>query len=89
MKLRESFQGSTVLIIAHRLATVIDSDRILVMNQGEGEEFDHPYRLLVNDTNDSEITNKEGYFARMVLATGEETAKSLFQIAYKKYHQNE
>ena len=52
MKLRESFKDSTVLIIAHRLATVIDADRILVMNNGEGEEFDHPYKLLVNDTDD-------------------------------------
>jgi ATP-binding cassette, subfamily C (CFTR/MRP), member 4 len=33
-KLRESFRESTVLIIAHRLATVIDADRILVMDNG-------------------------------------------------------
>ena len=86
MKLKESFKDSTVLIIAHRLATVIDADKILVMNNGEGEEFDHPYKLLVKDTEDQEITNKDGYFARMLRATGEDTAKSLFQIAYNKYH---
>jgi len=45
-KLREGFKDSTVLIIAHRLATVIDADRVLVMNGGQQEEFDHPYRLL-------------------------------------------
>lgn len=45
--LKQSFANSTVLIIAHRLATVIDADRILVMQNGEGEEFDHPYKLLV------------------------------------------
>lgn len=33
-KLRDTFQNCTVLVIAHRLATVIDSDRILVMNDG-------------------------------------------------------
>ena len=70
-----------MLIIAHRLATVIDSNRILVMREGRGEEFDHPYHLLVNNIGDEEITKEDGYFARMLLSTGEETAKSLFQIA--------
>lgn len=46
-KLRTNFLDSTVIVIAHRLATVIDSDRILVMNDGFGSEFDHPYKLLV------------------------------------------
>ena len=41
-KLKESFKNCTVIIIAHRLATVIDSDRILVMADGMGQEFDHP-----------------------------------------------
>jgi len=35
------------MIIAHRLATVIDSDRVLVMADGTGVEYDHPFRLLV------------------------------------------
>ena len=48
-KLRESFRESTVLIIAHRLATVIDADRILVMDNGSAIEFDHPFNLLAND----------------------------------------
>lgn len=69
-----------MIIIAHRLATVIDSDRILVMNNGQGVEFDHPYNLLVENIGDTEITN-DGYFAKMVKATGEETASSLFKIA--------
>lgn len=84
-KLRTSFESSTVILIAHRLATVIDSDRILVMDKGHGEEFDQPFKLLVKDSNDTEITNTDGLFAQMVLATGQETAASLFQIAQQKH----
>ena len=69
-KLRSSFNESTVLIIAHRLNTVIDADRILVMSHGSQEEFDHPYKLLVKEIGDREITNAQGYFARMVKASG-------------------
>mmetsp|Transcript_1499 Transcript_1499/g.2645 ORF Transcript_1499/g.2645 Transcript_1499/m.2645 type:complete len:147 (-) Transcript_1499:51-491(-) len=89
-KLRESFVNSTVIIIAHRLATVIDADRILVMNNGFGEEFDHPYNLLVTDSEaeNETITNHDGYFSKMILATGEETAKSLFQIAKSNYQKS-
>ena len=59
-----------MIIIAHRLATVIDADRILVMDQGRGKEFDHPYKLLVENVGDEEITS-DGFFAQMVKATGE------------------
>lgn len=67
------------MIIAHRLATVIDSDRILVMDSGRAKEFDHPFRLLTNSESDTSITKTnedgtEGYFAKMVKSTGEDTA---------------
>lgn len=66
-KLRTSFMKSTVILIAHRLATVIDADRILVMNSGVGEEYDHPFRLLVQDPeNDTELTKSDGHLASMV-----------------------
>jgi ABC-type multidrug transport system fused ATPase/permease subunit len=53
------------------LATVIDCDRIIVMDNGRVIEFNHPYMLLVNSDKDTEITNKSGYFSKMVLATGQ------------------
>lgn len=56
-KLREKFADCTVLIIAHRLATIIDADRICVMSEGRSIEFDHPYRLMVAGVGDSTITN--------------------------------
>ena len=89
-RLKSSFKHCTVMIIAHRLATVIDSDRILVMDDGFGREFDHPFKLLVNNDADQSITKTnedgtDGFFARMVKATGPETAAQLFTLAKAKY----
>uniref|UniRef100_A0A3P8TNL0 ATP-binding cassette sub-family C member 5 n=1 Tax=Amphiprion percula TaxID=161767 RepID=A0A3P8TNL0_AMPPE len=47
--IRSSFQDCTTLTIAHRLHTVLASDRIMVLNQGQVVEFDVPSRLLANE----------------------------------------
>jgi ATP-binding cassette, subfamily C (CFTR/MRP), member 1 len=55
--IRKVFWDRTVLTIAHRLDTIIDSDRILVMNRGRVQEFDTVFNLL---------TNKESEFYQLV-----------------------
>ncbi|KAE8146674.1 ATP-dependent bile acid permease [Aspergillus avenaceus] len=47
--IRHEFGDSTLMVIAHRLSTVADFDRILVMGEGEILEFDTPAALLQNE----------------------------------------
>ncbi|KAK3858134.1 hypothetical protein Pcinc_035658 [Petrolisthes cinctipes] len=46
--IRSAFRNKTVLIIAHRVNTVRDCDRILVMSEGEVVESGRPSELLSN-----------------------------------------
>ncbi|OXU26939.1 hypothetical protein TSAR_013829 [Trichomalopsis sarcophagae] len=73
---KRKFEDCTVLTIAHRLHTVIDSDRILVMDSGTIAEFDHPYILL---------TEKKGLLYDIVQQSGSGAAQLLLQIAKLSY----
>jgi len=44
--IRENFGQATVLTIAHRLNTIMDSDRVLVLDDGNVAEFDSPSALM-------------------------------------------
>ena len=55
------------------------------MKDGELVEFNHPLKLLINEEDDETITNTSGHFARSVLATGVDSAYSLFEIAKNSY----
>ncbi|KAJ0113412.1 hypothetical protein Patl1_01013 [Pistacia atlantica] len=44
--IREDFAACTIISIAHRIPTVMDCDRVLVIDAGWAKEFDKPSRLL-------------------------------------------
>ncbi|XP_054164141.1 multidrug resistance-associated protein 1-like [Oppia nitens] len=48
--IRKEFESSTIVTIAHRLNTIIDYDRVLVMDKGSVAEFDSPNNLLANSS---------------------------------------
>ncbi|KAJ2357578.1 Multiple drug resistance-associated protein-like transporter 1, partial [Coemansia sp. RSA 2618] len=55
--IRREFKDCTVLTIAHRINTIIDSDMVLVMDGGKTAEYDTPQNLL---------KNRDGLFAKLV-----------------------
>jgi ABC-type multidrug transport system fused ATPase/permease subunit len=46
---REQFAGITILVIAHRLRSIIDADNVVVMASGQVVEFGPPHSLLTKD----------------------------------------
>ncbi|NWI13381.1 MRP7 protein, partial [Crypturellus soui] len=60
--IRQRFADRTVLTIAHRLNTVLDSDRVLVMQAGRVAELDSPARLR----------RKEGSLFQQLLRSGQQ-----------------
>lgn len=70
----------TILTIAHRLNTVIDYDRILVLDAGQVMEFDSPSNLL---------DNPNSYFSQLCAETGESNERALkLKLKSKASHQN-
>uniref|UniRef100_A0A6Q2ZIN7 ATP-binding cassette sub-family B member 6 n=1 Tax=Esox lucius TaxID=8010 RepID=A0A6Q2ZIN7_ESOLU len=63
--IREKFQDKTVLTIAHRINTIMDSDRVLVMHSGKVVEYDTPAALCQReDSMFSKLrTSQEGFMS--------------------------
>ncbi|KAL3154179.1 hypothetical protein ABBQ32_013696 [Trebouxia sp. C0010 RCD-2024] len=70
--IRANFKDSTVLTIAHRLNTILDSTKVLVMEDGRVKEYDSPANLM-------QIPN--GTFRAMVVEAGlsDDSATSALQ----------
>lgn len=74
--IREKFADCTVLTIAHRLHTIMDSDMALVMENGYAREYDIPYKLLQQPF---------GIFRELVSNLGQVEKQNLTEIAKRKY----
>ena len=72
---RECFAHCTVLTIAHRLNTIMDSDKVLVLDQGAVSEYGPPAELL---------KSSGGAFAALVAQTGAKNAEHLRKLATSK-----
>jgi ABC-type multidrug transport system fused ATPase/permease subunit len=70
--IRREFKDSTIICIAHRLRTVIDYDKVLVLDKGEVKEFGTPLDLI----------EAGGQFRAMCQETGE--FDELYEIAKLK-----
>jgi ABC-type multidrug transport system fused ATPase/permease subunit len=68
---RTEFHDRTVLTIAHRLNTIMDSDKILVMGDGKVLEMESPSSLL----------KSRGAFWQLVQSTGAASAEYLSKLA--------
>jgi ABC-type multidrug transport system fused ATPase/permease subunit len=60
--IRKEFKDRTILTIAHRIKTVMDSDKILVLEKGCVEEFESPKTL---------VQNKDSLFYNLAQQAGE------------------
>jgi len=72
--LKERFSDTTVITIAHRLNTVADYDKIIVMNRGKITEAGSPHELI----------QKKGTFYEMVQHTGK-NANAIISKARSSY----
>eukprot|EP00878_Enallax_costatus_P007933 GHUV01008299.1.p1 GENE.GHUV01008299.1~~GHUV01008299.1.p1 ORF type:complete len:743 (+),score=192.05 GHUV01008299.1:275-2230(+) len=70
--LRSEFSERTLVAVAHRLHTIIEADRVLVMEKGKAVEYGAPAQLLELE---------DGHFTGMVRETGEATEKFLRSMA--------
>lgn len=69
----EEFKECTLLVIAHRLHTIMAYHRVLVLDAGRAAEYDHPAALL---------QRPHGLFSKLVRKTGAESAAALTQMAH-------
>lgn len=73
--IRNEFSESTLLVIAHRLRTIVDFDKVMVLDKGELLEFDSPANL---------IQDPNSQFHSLCRAGGKSEFRVLEKMALKK-----
>lgn len=48
--IREKFSNHTILAVAHKLDTILDFDKVAMLDGGQLIEFEDPYTLLSTDS---------------------------------------
>ncbi|OUM67296.1 hypothetical protein PIROE2DRAFT_40198 [Piromyces sp. E2] len=80
--LRSEFKDVTVITIAHRLNTIIDYDKVLVLSNGNILEYDKPSNLLYEKLDDGSLTpTDKTEFSKLVDETGPVNAELLRKLA--------
>ncbi|XP_057653032.1 ATP-binding cassette subfamily C member 4-like isoform X7 [Diorhabda carinulata] len=77
--IRNRFKNCTVITIAHRLNTIMEYNKVMVMSDGKLVEIGHPHHLL---------DNNKGHFHKLVLETGPEMSSKLKEVAMMTYYED-
>ncbi|CAG2102441.1 unnamed protein product [Medioppia subpectinata] len=75
--IKTKFSDCTVITVAHRIETIIDCDRILVMKEGMIVDDNCPHLLLEQENS---------YFSQLVKQTGRLMASRLQESAQQSFH---
>ena len=65
--LKEKFKNTTIITIAHRLITIADYDKILVMQKGKIVEIGSPHDLIENKSIFYEMVMSSGKNANLII----------------------
>ena len=69
--INEEFKETTVITIAHRLNTIINYDRILVLDEGEIQEYENPKTL---------VENENSFFGKSIRKMGKEYYNKIIEL---------
>lgn len=75
--IRRRFASCTVITVAHRLLSIIDCHKIIVLDAGKLIEFGTPFELL---------QKPDGAFTHLVRQTGSRMSKKLISIATETFY---